>query len=146
MTAAPLIVVAAALVDASGRVLMQQRAAGKAHAGLWEFPGGKVESDETAVDALARELREELDIIVDVADLQPIDFAIDRRVILLLFACRRWRGTAIGLAADALQWDDPASLAILPMPPPDVALAERLADRLQHRPISRREPIRGTDE
>lgn len=129
MIVAPLIVVAAALIDASGRVLMQQRAAGKAHAGLWEFPGGKVEPGETAVAALARELHEELGIMVDEGDFQPIDFAVDRHVILLLFRCRRWRGKATALAADALHWSDPATLATLPMPPLDVALVQRMIMR-----------------
>ncbi len=123
---ARLIVVAAALVDASGRVLMQRRPAGKAHAGLWELPGGKVETGETAAAALARELHEELGIMVDEGDLQPIDFAVDRKMVLLLFRCRQWHGAATALTADALQWNDPATLATLPMPTLDVALVRRM--------------------
>lgn len=123
---ARLVVVAAALVDASGRVLMQRRPAGKAHAGVWEFPGGKVETGETAAAALARELHEELGIMVDEGDLQPIDFALDRNMVLLLFRCRQWRGAATALAADALKWNDPATIATLSVPPLDVALVQRM--------------------
>jgi len=130
--ASPLIVVAAALIDAAGRVLMQRRPAGKAHAGLWEFPGGKVEAGETPPAALVRELNEELGIVVDVASLHPIDFAADKHVVLLLFACRRWHGDLIASAADAVRWDVPAQLAELPMPPLDVPLVRRMADQRRH--------------
>lgn len=122
----PVIVVAAALVDEDGRVLMQQRPIHKAHGGLWEFPGGKVEPGETPEKALVRELREELDLAVDVADVRPLDFAADRKVILLLFECRRWQGEASALAAAALRWEVPARLASLPMPPLDVPLVQRM--------------------
>ena len=128
----PSIVVAAALIDAAGRVLMQRRPEGKAHAGLWEFPGGKVEAGETPPDALVRELREELGIVVDVASLHPADFAGDKRVVLLLFACRCWQGEMIASAADALRWDVPAQLAALSMPPLDVALVQRMVDQQRH--------------
>lgn len=127
--AMPTIVVAAALFDANGRVLMQRRPAGKAHAGLWEFPGGKVEVGEAPSEALVRELREELGIVVDVASLHPIDFAANERVVLLLFASRRWQGNMIPSAADELRWNVPAHLVELPMPPLDVALVQRMVDQ-----------------
>lgn len=121
-----MIVVAAALFDANGRVLMQQRPKEKAHGGLWEFPGGKVDAGETPRAALARELREELAVVVDAADLDPLDVAADPHVVLLLFAARRWYGEVVATAADALRWDEPAGLAGLPMPPLDVVLVQRM--------------------
>lgn len=122
----PLIVVAAALVDAQGRVLVQQRPAHKAHAGLWEFPGGKVESGERPIDALARELSEELEIIIDPAATTPAAFAEGEGMVLLLYRCTRWTGPARALEASALCWDRPAALRQLPMPPLDVPLLESL--------------------
>lgn len=127
----PTIVVAAALLDADGRVLMQRRPTGKAHAGLWEFPGGKVEAGETPSEALVRELSEELGIVVDTESLYPIDFAANKYVILLLFACRCWQGDMLASAADELRWNVPAHLAELPMPPLDVALVRRMLEQ-QH--------------
>ncbi|SEK45328.1 8-oxo-dGTP diphosphatase [Sphingomonas palmae] len=130
---APLLVVAAALQDARGRVLMQQRPVGKAHGGLWEFPGGKVEPGETPARALARELREELAIDVAEDDLIPLGFATDdageRCVILLLFSCRRWSGDPRALDACELYWDLPHDLTHLPMPPLDIPLLAQLIDR-----------------
>ena len=127
-TASPLlVVVAAALIDAAGRVLMQRRPLGKAHAGLWEFPGGKVEAGESPQAALARELHEELGIVVADADLVPSGFAVDRTTVLLLFACRHWGGEPSALEADAMCWDVPARLAHLPMPPLDIPLVQQLA-------------------
>ena len=118
-----LIVVAAALLDADGRVLVQQRPAGKPMAGLWEFPGGKVEPDETPEAALARELAEELAIAVDPADLVALTFASEllgeRHLLLLLFTARRWRGDARAVEATALRWVTPDELAALPMPSAD---------------------------
>ena len=100
----PLIVVAAALIDGDGRVLVQQRPLGKAMAGLWEFPGGKVEPGELPEAALIRELREELGIETQSACLAPACFASeplgDRHMILLLYVCRKWRG--IPLVPDAV--------------------------------------------
>ncbi len=126
----PLLVVAAALIDAAGRVLMQRRPPGKAHAGLWEFPGGKVDEGETPDQALIRELDEELGIATRTADLAPCTFATDRQgsrtIILLLFTCRVWRGEPIARAADALCWKVPTELRRLPMPPLDVPLLEHL--------------------
>lgn len=128
--AGPLLVVAAALIDQAGRVLVQQRPPGKGHAGLWEFPGGKLESGETPEAALVRELREELGITVDPATLEPLTFASapldDRRLILLLYVCRAWAGTPQAYEATALQWDFPVALRVLPMPPADVPLVEAL--------------------
>jgi 8-oxo-dGTP diphosphatase len=128
---APLLVAAAALVDAEGRVLVQRRPAGGPHAGLWEFPGGKVEPGETPADALARELAEELGIAVAPGDCAPAAFAWEGRdgarpLLLLLFRCRRWRGTPRALHADALAWHPPAALETLAMPPADRPLVAAL--------------------
>lgn len=123
----PLLVVAAALIDASSRVLMQRRADGKAHGGLWEFPGGKVEAGEAPVAALVRELAEELGIALDPRDAAPFTFAADASAVLLLFRVARWAGEPRALDAAALVWDTPAALARLPMPPLDVPLVAALA-------------------
>jgi len=118
-----LTVVAAALVDADGRVLVQQRPEGGAMAGLWEFPGGKVEPGETPEAALVRELAEELGIDVETACLAPACFASEplgeRHLLLLLYVCRKWSGTAEARHASALQWLRPAQLYALDMPPAD---------------------------
>lgn len=123
-------VVAAALVDPSGRVLLQQRAPGRSMAGLWEFPGGKMESGETPEAALARELAEELGIAVDEAALAPACFASapvgDRHMILLLYICREWRGEPQALDASALEWVSVADMRARAMPPADVPLIELL--------------------
>ena len=116
-------VVAVALVDADGRVLVQQRPAGRAMAGLWEFPGGKIEPGETPEAALVRELREELGIDVAAACLAPATFASERlgerHLLLLLYVCRKWRGVPAPLAASALRWVHPVALHGLAMPPAD---------------------------
>ena len=118
-----LIVVAAALVDGDGRVLVQQRRPDRAMAGLWEFPGGKVEPGETPEAALIRELREELGIATEAACLAPAAFAStalgDRHLLLLLYVCRKWRGIAQPLDASALRWLRPIELHGLEMPPAD---------------------------
>src|SRR5688572_20247584 len=123
-------VVAAALVDGDGRVLLQQRRPGRAMAGLWEFPGGKVESDERAEAALARELEEELGIKVDAAALAPACFASaplgDCHMILLLYICRSWTGQPRPLDASALRWLRPAEMHGLAMPPADLPLIPML--------------------
>jgi len=121
-----LVVVAAALVDRDGRVLVQQRPEGKPMAGLWEFPGGKLEHGETPEQALIRELAEELAIDVDHACLAPACFASDalgdRHLLLLLYVCRKWRGTPIPRHATALRWVRPVELHGLAMPPADEPL------------------------
>lgn len=117
-----LLVTAAALIDRDGRVLVQQRATGPL-AGLWEFPGGKIEAGETPSVALIRELREELGIDVEAACLAPAAFASeplgDRHLLLLLHVCRKWRGIPQPLEAAALRWVRPVELFAMPMPEPD---------------------------
>ncbi len=118
-----LLVTAAALVDRDGRVLVQQRPLGTAMAGLWEFPGGKVEPGETPEAALIRELDEELGIVVDHSCLAPAAFASEalgeRHLLLLLYALRKWSGIPEARHATALQWLRPVQLHALPMPPAD---------------------------
>ena len=119
----PLIVVAAALIDGDGRLLVQQRPEGKAMAGLWEFPGGKVEPGELPEAALIRELQEELGIDVEKACLAPACFASetlgDRHMILLLYICRKWGGIPRAIEAPAIKWVRPLDLHGLAMPPAD---------------------------
>lgn len=119
-------VVAAAMIDADGRVLLQQRPEGKAMAGLWEFPGGKIEPGETPEAALIRELREELGIETEAACLAPATFASeslgDRHLLLLLYVCRKWRGTPQPLEASALKWVRVPEMYGMPMPPADLPL------------------------
>ncbi len=121
-----LIVVAAALVDQEGRVLLQQRAEGRQMAGLWEFPGGKVEPGERPDAALVRELREELGIDVAAESLAPAAFASaelgERHLLLLLYICRSWAGEPEALDAAMLQWVRPDEMPALPMPPADEPL------------------------
>lgn len=118
-----LLVVAAALIDGDGRVLVQQRPAGKSMAGLWEFPGGKVDPGESPEAALIRELDEELGIATDQACLAPACFASEplgeRHLLLLLYVCRKWRGIVHAREASALQWLPPVALHGLAMPPAD---------------------------
>jgi 8-oxo-dGTP diphosphatase len=127
-------VVAAALVDGDGRVLLQQRPPGKAMAGLWEFPGGKVEPGETPEAALARELDEELGIAVDLAAMTPVTFASaplgERHLLLLLYVAHRWSGEPRALEASALAWCRPVDMRALAMPPADRPLVEALVGRL----------------
>lgn len=126
-------VVAAALLAESGRILLQQRAPGRSMAGLWEFPGGKVEDGETPEAALARELEEELGIAVEPAALAPACFASamvgERHMTLLLYVCRAWRGEPQPLDASALAWTTLDEMRSLPMPPADqplIGLLEKL--------------------
>ncbi|HYW15882.1 MAG TPA: (deoxy)nucleoside triphosphate pyrophosphohydrolase [Allosphingosinicella sp.] len=125
--------VAAALVDGGRRVLLQLRAPGRAMAGLWEFPGGKVEEGERPEAALARELEEELGIAVDPGSLTPAAFASadndGRHMLLLLYLCREWRGEPRPLDAEELKWVRPEEMGALPMPPADQPLIP-LLDRL----------------
>jgi len=128
-------VVAAALIDAAGRVLLQRRPPGKQMADLWEFPGGKIEPGESPEAALARELAEELAIRVDPAAMTPLTFASAdlgaRHLLLLLYVVRDWRGEPQALEATALQWTTPAAMRTLAMPPADVPLVASLAHFLQ---------------
>ena len=130
----PLWVVAAALEDADGRVLVQQRPVGKSLAGLWELPGGKLEPGESPAAALVRELAEELAITVDPAALEPVTFADaplgDRRLILLLYLLRCWDGEPRAVEATALAWHTVDELDDLAMPPADRPLAAALRRRL----------------
>lgn len=119
-------VVAVAMIDADGRVLLQQRPQGKAMAGLWEFPGGKVEPGESPEAALVRELREELGIDVETACLAPAAFASeplgDRHLLLLLYVCRKWRGIPVAHEASDMRWVRPVEMYAMPMPPADLPL------------------------
>jgi 8-oxo-dGTP diphosphatase len=121
-----LMVVAAALVDGDGRVLLQQRAPGRHMAGLWEFPGGKVEPGERPEQALIRELAEELGIETEIACIAPATFASaelgERHLLLLLYICRKWRGEPRPLDASALKWVRPNQMFALDMPPADIPL------------------------
>jgi 8-oxo-dGTP diphosphatase len=124
-----LLVVAAALRRGDGTVLLAQRPAGKALAGLWEFPGGKPEAGETPEAALSRELQEELGIIAD--DFTPFRFVShdygDFHLLMLLYLCDQWQGQPEGRDGQALRWETPAAMAALPMPPADVPLVAALA-------------------
>jgi 8-oxo-dGTP diphosphatase len=130
-----LLVVAVALVDGEGRVLVQQRPPGKPMAGLWEFPGGKVEPGEVPEAALARELAEELGIEVASEALVPIAFASEglgeRHLLLLLYVAREWTGAPEPRHASALQWVRPSEMRGLAMPPADVPLVDALERLLE---------------
>lgn len=123
-------VVAAALTDGAGRVLLQERPPGKSLAGLWEFPGGKIEPGETPEAALVRELHEELGITVAIDALRPITFAShdlgERHLLLLLYRVEVWTGAPVALEASALCWERPDAMHRLPMPPADVPLVDAL--------------------
>ena len=129
-----LLVVAAALVDGEGRVLVSQRPEGKMLAGLWEFPGGKVEASERPEDALVRELAEELGVAVLGANLAPLTFAShaypDAHLLMPLYVCRVWAGPARSREGQALRWLRPGDLRGLPMPPADEPLIPALIDHV----------------
>jgi 8-oxo-dGTP diphosphatase len=129
-----LLVAACALVDPDGRVLVAQRPDGKHMAGLWEFPGGKVEEDESPEDALIRELSEELGIVVKADCLAPFTFAShaypDFHLLMPLYVCRRWQGTVTAREHRALRWVMPRALSELAMPPADLPLIPMLRDLL----------------
>ncbi len=129
-----LLVVAVALVDADGRVLLAQRPEGKALAGLWEFPGGKIEPGERPEATLIRELDEELGLIVKEPCLAPLTFAshgyADFHLLMPLYVCRRWEGTPTPREGQALAWVTPSRLRDYPMPPADEPLIPVLQDLL----------------
>jgi len=128
------LVVAAALVDADGRVLLARRPEGKAMAGLWEFPGGKVQDGETPEAALVRELHEELGIDTRHSCLAPYTFAShsydDFHLLMPLYVCRVWQGNPVAREHQALAWVRPARFADYAMPPADLPLAAMLRDLL----------------
>ena len=129
-----LVVAACALVDGDGRVLLTQRPEGKQLAGLWEFPGGKVEPGETPEECLVRELREEIGITTRVPCLAPLTFAShtyeDFHLLMPLYVCRRFEGIARGLEGQALKWLRPRDMRDYPMPPADEPLIPFLIDLL----------------
>ncbi len=129
-----LLVVACALVDSDGRVLLSQRPEGKALAGLWEFPGGKVEPGETPEEAVIRELEEELGIQTQIPCLAPLTFASHTyetfHLLMPLYICRRFEGTAVGREGQAIKWVRPKALRDYPMPPADEPLIPFLMDLL----------------
>ncbi|KZD25269.1 (deoxy)nucleoside triphosphate pyrophosphohydrolase [Tardiphaga robiniae] len=128
------LVVACALIDPDGRVLIAQRPEGKALAGLWEFPGGKLEPGERPEAALIRELDEELGITVKEACLAPLTFAShayeDFHLLMPLYICRRWEGLAISKEGQNLAWVRPNKLRDYPMPAADIPLIPHLIDLL----------------
>jgi len=128
------LVAAVALIDGDGRVLLAQRPSGKSMAGLWEFPGGKVEDGETPEVALIRELDEELGIGTWSSCLAPLTFAShaydDFHLLMPLFACRRWEGVPQGREGQTLAWARARDLRDYPMPPADIPLVAILRDWL----------------
>ena len=128
------LVSAVALIDIDGRVLLAQRPEGKSMAGLWEFPGGKVEPGETPEAALIRELQEELGIDTWASCLAPLTFAShsypDFHLLMPLFACRKWDGTPQSREGQTLKWVKPSKLRDFPMPEADIPLIPILRDWL----------------
>lgn len=129
-----LLVAACALVDQDGRILLAQRPEGKSLAGLWEFPGGKVEPGETPEETLIRELEEELGIKTKIACLAPLTFASHSyetfHLLMPLYVCRRYEGIPRGAEGQAIKWVKPQALRDYPMPPADEPLIPYLQDLL----------------
>lgn len=129
-----ILVVACALIDIDGRVLLQQRPEGKQHAGLWEFPGGKVEAGETTDQALIRELKEELNIDTQSNCLAPLCFSTENsgniHLLMPLFICRRWKGIMQPMLGQKLKWVWAKNLKDYKMPPADLPLIPSLIDIL----------------
>ncbi|AJD42987.1 8-oxo-dGTP diphosphatase MutT [Rhizobium mongolense] len=129
-----LLVAACALIDSDGRILLAQRPEGKSLAGLWEFPGGKVEPGETPEETLVRELEEELGVKTKVACLAPLTFASHSydtfHLLMPLYVCRRYEGIPQGREGQALKWVKPMALRDYPMPPADEPLIPMLQDLL----------------
>lgn len=125
-----LVVAACALIDRSGRVLLSRRPEGKAHAGKWEFPGGKCEEGEAAPAALIRELREELGIDTEESCLAPLSFGGEGELLLLLYACRKYRGVPAPLEGQTLAWAEAESLFDYDLVPADRPLAAAVRDLL----------------
>lgn len=129
-----LLVAACALVDADNRVLIAQRPEGKSMAGLWEFPGGKVEDGETPEDCLIRELKEELGVTTWKSCLAPLSFASHSydtfHLLMPLYVCRRWEGNVRAVEHQAIKWVRPVRLRDYPMPPADEPLIPPLIDLL----------------
>lgn len=128
------LVAAVALIDPDGRVLLSQRPEGKSLAGLWEFPGGKIEQGERPEVALIRELKEELNIDVTESCLAPLTFAShgyeDFHLLMPLYICRRWKGDANAMEGQTLKWVRAKDLRNYPMPPADLPLIPHLQDLL----------------
>lgn len=127
-------IVSVALLDDRGQVLLQQRPPGKAMAGLWEFPGGKIAAGETPEAALCRELEEELGIAVGEPDVAAFGFASHRydsfHILLLLYLCRRWQGAPTAREGQTIAWVAPAQMSAYPMPAADAPLVSLLRERL----------------
>ena len=128
------LVAACALVDADGRVLLARRPPGRPLAGLWEFPGGKVEKGERPEEALIREMSEELGIDIAEPCLAPLTFAShtypEFHLLMPLYACRRWKGTPVAKEGQELAWVRPSRMSEYPMPPADEPLRAMLRDLL----------------
>lgn len=127
-----LLVVAIAMIDTDGRVLMAQRPPGKSLAGLWEFPGGKVEPGEPPEQALIREVEEELGVLIKETCLAPFVFAShsyeNHHLLMPLYLCRRWTGTPVAREGQALAWVHPRDMNTYAMPPADLPLIAHLTD------------------